>query len=82
MGNADQYRCHPCLKILAGRSPTRDSGGRQIPRVPAFERGAPEPPSSLDPEALAERERVVPTLDAVGSIKPEDRGILTAYCMN
>jgi phage terminase small subunit len=36
----------------------------------------------LDPEALAEWERVVPTLDAVGSIKPEDRGILTAYCMN
>jgi phage terminase small subunit len=69
------------LKILSGRSPGRDSGGRPIPKVPAFERCAPKPPDWLDAEALAEWQRIVPALDAVGSIKPEDRGILTARCV-
>lgn len=30
---------------------------------------------------MAEWQRIVPALDAVGSIKPEDRGIITARCV-
>ncbi|MET0414529.1 MAG: phage terminase small subunit P27 family [Actinoplanes sp.] len=81
MGKRGPVPIPPGLKILAGRSPGRDSGGRPIPKVPAFERCAPEPPDWLDLEALAEWERIVPALDAVGSIKPEDRGIITARCV-
>ena len=69
------------LRILKGRGNGKDVAGRPIPKVPAFERCAPEAPGWLDPEALAEWERVVPGLDAVGSIKPEDRGIITARCV-
>ena len=81
MGKRGPVPIPPGLKILSGRSPGRDSGGRPIPKVPAFERCAPEPPDWLDAEALAEWQRIVPALDAVGSIKPEDRGIITARCV-
>ena len=69
------------LRILKGRGNGKDVAGRPIPKVPAFERCAPEAPAWLDPEALAEWSRIVPALDAVGSIKPEDRGIITARCV-
>ena len=35
----------------------------------------------LDAEALAEWHRIVPTLDSLNLIKPEDAGIITARCM-
>ncbi len=80
MGKRGPVPVPPGLKILAGRSPGRDSGGRPIPKVPAFERAAPDPPDWLDPEALAEWDRIVPTLDALRLIKPEDHGTITARC--
>ena len=42
------------LRILKGRGNGKDVAGRPIPKVPPFERCAPEAPGWLDPEALAE----------------------------
>lgn len=42
------------LKLVEGRSPGRDSGGRKVPEPPKFIRQAPDAPDWLDAEALAE----------------------------
>ena len=52
------------LKILKGRSATKDIAGRPIPQAPAFNRGAPDPPPWLDTEARAEWERIAPSSSA------------------
>jgi P27 family predicted phage terminase small subunit len=69
------------LKILKGRSLTKDIAGRPIPQAPAFNRGAPEPPQWLDAEARGEWQRIAPELERLDLIKPEDRGIFAAYCL-
>ena len=69
------------LKILKGRSETKDIAGRPIPQAPAFNRGAPDPPGWLNPEARGEWNRIAPELDRLELIKPEDAGILVAYCL-
>ena len=68
------------LKILTGRSPGRDSGGRPIPQAPAFERAAPEPPKWLDDEAKALWTRVASSLEQLNLIKDEDCESFAAYC--
>lgn len=68
------------LKILEGRGPGRDSGGRSIKPPPAFVRLAPEAPEHLSPEARAEWDRVVPELQRLQLTKPVDRASLAAYC--
>ncbi len=45
------------------------------------DRVAPEIPSWLDPEALAEWERVTPVLLQLGVLTEIDRTALSAYCM-
>jgi P27 family predicted phage terminase small subunit len=42
--------------------------------------GSPEPPDWLSSEALAEWERVVPGLECLDLVKPEDRAALALYC--
>lgn len=70
------------LKLLEGRSPGRDSGGRPVPAVPGFVRDAPElPPEWFPAAARAEWDRVVPELMRVQLLKPIDRAALMAYCM-
>lgn len=68
------------LKLVEGRSPGRDSGGRKVPESPQFIRQAPDAPDWLDAEALAEWRRVAPTLERLDLLKPEDRALLSAYC--
>lgn len=68
------------LKLVEGRSPGRDSGGRKVPESPKFIRQAPDAPDWLDAEALAEWRRVAPTLERLDLLKPEDRALLSAYC--
>lgn len=68
------------LKLVEGRSPGRDSGGRKVPEAPKFIRQAPDAPDWLDAEALAEWRRVAPTLERLDLLKPEDRALLSAYC--
>lgn len=68
------------LKLVEGRSPGRDSGGRKVPESPKFIHQAPDAPDWLDAEALAEWRRVAPTLERLDLLKPEDRALLSAYC--
>lgn len=70
----------PNLKVLNGRRDGKDSGGRDIPETPEFERGAPPVPIWLDPEAVAEWNRVVPVLTNMGLLKAIDMASLAAYC--
>jgi P27 family predicted phage terminase small subunit len=68
------------VKLLHGRSEGKDSAGRPVKPVPKFKRVAPEPPAFLSREAKAEWRRVVPGLQRLELLKPEDRGALAAYC--
>lgn len=69
------------LKLVNGRGPGRDSGGRQVPKTPGFKRLPPEAPEWLPDEARAEWARVVPELARLDLVKPIDRASLTAYCL-
>jgi P27 family predicted phage terminase small subunit len=68
------------LKLLKGRREGRDSGGRPVAHSPRFVREAPAPPDWLDAEAQAEWRRVVPGLEALDILKPEDRAALAVFC--
>ncbi|MFW3473647.1 phage terminase small subunit P27 family [Streptomyces microflavus] len=68
------------LKLLTGRSPGRDSGGREVNPGPAFVRVPPEAPEWLTDEARAEWDRVLPGLSRLDLLKPEDRAALASYC--
>lgn len=70
----------PSLKLLGGRSPGRDSGGRKVDPPPAFVRLPPEAPDLLGEHARAEWDRVVPELQRLGLIKSIDRAALASYC--
>lgn len=69
------------LKLVNGRGPGRDSGGRKVPETPGFKRLPPTAPEWLPDEARAEWERVVPELARLDLVKPIDRAALTAYCL-
>jgi P27 family predicted phage terminase small subunit len=68
------------LKLMEGRSPGRDSGGRAVKAPPAYVRLAPEPPEWLSREARAEWDRVTPELQRLELTKPIDRAALACYC--
>ncbi|WP_373234893.1 phage terminase small subunit P27 family [Mycobacterium marinum] len=70
------------LKLLKGRGPGRDSGGRKLPTAPKFERGAPEPPDYLTSDvALAEWRNVVPQLERLDLLSPAHQAAIACYCM-
>jgi P27 family predicted phage terminase small subunit len=69
------------LKIVEGRGPGRDSGGRPVKEPPAFKRLPPEAPEWLPDEAQAEWDRVVPEMARLGLLKETDRAALAAYCL-
>jgi P27 family predicted phage terminase small subunit len=68
------------LKILKGIGNGKDQAGLPIPVPPAFDRGAPEPPAWLEPEAEKVWKRVAPSLDRLDLLKDEDREVFAAYC--
>lgn len=68
------------LQLLKGRGNGTDSGGRKVKTPPSFRRLAPTAPTWLSREAKAEWRRVVPGLQNLDLLKPEDRAVLTAYC--
>ncbi|GII88264.1 hypothetical protein Ssi03_62540 [Sphaerisporangium siamense] len=71
----------PALKLIEGRAPGRDSGGRSVKPSPGFVRLPPDAPDWLPEEARAEWERVVPELARLQLTKPVDRAALTAYVL-
>lgn len=68
------------LKLVNGRGPGKDSGGRTVHQAPKFNRGAPEPPDSLSDGAREEWDRIVPGLDQLDLLKPEDYAALVEHC--
>ena len=68
------------LLLLNGRGEGQDSAGRPVAPPPPFKRAAPNPPTWLSREAKAEWKRIVPGLERLDLIKPEDRSTLAAYC--
>lgn len=71
---------HPKLKLLNGRTPETDSGGRKVdPEIP-FDRGAPKMPSGMSPDAEWMWEQVVSQLETVGLLKPLDAMALEMAC--
>jgi P27 family predicted phage terminase small subunit len=68
------------LKLVEGRAPGRDSGGRKVPLPPRFRRAAPEAPVWLDDDARAEWDRVIDILDDAVGLKVADQSALACYC--
>ncbi|UCZ89055.1 phage terminase small subunit P27 family [Gordonia sp. WA4-43] len=68
------------LRLVGGRAPGRDSGGRKVEEPPPFARRTPQPPPWLSSEAAQEWARVVPELTRLDLLKESDRAALTAYC--
>lgn len=68
------------LKLVEGRAPGRDSGGRKVNTGPDFKRLPPEAPEWLSDEAAAEWDRVMPELSRLDIVKESDRAALAAYC--
>ncbi|MPY94659.1 MAG: phage terminase small subunit P27 family [Acidimicrobiia bacterium] len=69
------------LKIVEGRSPGRDSGGREVAADPGFARLPPDAPAFLPGDALDLGEQVVPELQRLHLTKPLDQPALTALCL-
>ncbi|MFI6583552.1 hypothetical protein [Embleya sp. NPDC050493] len=61
------------LRLVEGRSPGRDSGGRPVAPHPAYTRPPPAAPIWLPCEAAAEWRRVVPELQRLKFLKLPDR---------
>jgi P27 family predicted phage terminase small subunit len=68
------------LRLLNGKRPGQDSGGRKVVPPPPFKREPPAAPEWLSEEARAEWDRVVPGLVRLDLLKPEDRAALATYC--
>lgn len=68
------------IKLVEGRSPGRDSGGREVKQPPAFKRIPPEPPEWLGETARQVWDRTVPELSRLDLLKPVDGPALAAYC--
>lgn len=69
------------LKLVEGRAPGRDSGGRPVKESPTFKRLPPDAPEWMPEEAKAEWQRVVTELSRLEILKPIDRAALAAYCL-
>lgn len=78
--NAGRTPKPPSLKLVEGRSPGRDSGGREVKPTPGFVRLPPDAPAWLGEVARAQWDLVVPELSRLQLLKPIDGAALAAYC--
>lgn len=68
------------LKLISGRSPGKDSGGREVePEVP-FTRADPVKPKELSPDAGWLWDQVVEQMRTIGLLKPLDAASLEVVC--
>lgn len=68
------------LKLLEGRAPGRDSGGRKVEPTPAFVRYAPEKPDTLSVEAARHWDEIMPELERLELVNPTNIGGLVMMC--
>lgn len=68
------------LRLLKGRSPGRDSGGRKVVAPPQAVTAVPERPGWLTADAQGMWETVTPELERLGLLGRIDLGALAAYC--
>src|SRR6266699_4194409 len=68
------------LKLLHGRSPGHDSGGRPVKTPPAFKRVAPTKPSHLTPMASQMWDLLVEELMKLNLLKEADGPTLAIAC--
>jgi P27 family predicted phage terminase small subunit len=78
--NAGRKSTPPALRIVGGRGPGRDSGGRKVPDAPAFARAVPTKPSDLTPVAAGMWDAIVAELPALQLLKPLDGFALQVGC--
>lgn len=69
------------LRLLDGRAPGRDSGGRLVDLPPPFEEDEPEAPDYLTPYAAEVWRVSIPQLVRLKLTKREDFAALAAYCL-
>jgi P27 family predicted phage terminase small subunit len=69
------------LRVLSGRSPGRDSGGRPLVERPKPKSSVPKAPAHLDKDAKKEWKRIVPELEALGLLTGVDMAALAGYCV-
>jgi P27 family predicted phage terminase small subunit len=68
------------LRLVEGRAPGRDSGGRKVATPPAFNRVPPERPDHLSPIAAQLWDRIVLQLPSLGLLKELDGPSLEMLC--
>lgn len=68
------------LKLLKGNGIDKDSAGRPVNLGPNFRRQAPEKPAGLTEAASQEWDRIVPGLERLDLLKPEDYAALVTHC--
>ncbi len=68
------------LRLVDGRSPGKDSGGRTLPEAPKFERTAPVKPLDMTPDAAEMWDAIVADLGALKLLKPLDGFALRVGC--
>lgn len=78
--NAGRKAAHPGLKLITGRSPGTDSGGRKVPEPIDLRRGAPVKPDHLSETAGEMWDQVMEQLQTTGILKPLDTYALQMAC--
>ena len=78
--NAGRKSAPVSLKLLEGRSPGRDSGGRLVAPPPNFRRIPPEKPDTLSPDASTVWDIIVRDLSSQNLLKPMDGPALEMGC--
>lgn len=80
-GKGSGPRARPAgLRIIEGRSPGRDSGGRKVPMPPRFSRDTPDKPDDLSPKASALWDEAIADLESIGRLKRSDGYALEMMC--
>lgn len=68
------------LKLVEGRSPGRDSGGRLVKSAPGFKRLAPVKPAGMSPYAAAKWDELVGELQRLELLSPVQGAALEMAC--
>jgi phage terminase small subunit len=68
------------LKVVKGRRPGKDSGGRPLPLPPPFRRMAPQKPTDLSEKAAEHWDAITPEPQRLEMLSPQQVGGLVMLC--